>query len=54
MTTQGIVGYIYFFKNKYKAFETFKFFKALEENTLGNNIKELRLDDGVEYIKREF
>ena len=35
-------------------FETLKFFKALDENTLGNKIKALISDNGGEYIKREF
>ena len=34
-------------------FETFEIFKSLDENTLGNNIKALRSNNGGEYIKRE-
>ena len=46
--------WIYFLKQKSKVFETFKALKALDENTLGKKIKALILDNGGEYIKREF
>ena len=46
--------WIYFLNEKSKAFETFKIFKVLAENNLGKKIKALRLDNGGEYIKREF
>ena len=45
--------WIYFLKKKFEVFETFKIFKALVENSLGNNIKALRSNNGGEYIKRE-
>ena len=46
--------WIYFLKQKFEVFETFKVFKALAEKTLVNNIKALRLNNGGDYKKREF
>ena len=46
--------WIYFLKQKSEVFETFNIFKSLAEKNLGKNIKELRSDNGGEYIKREF
>ena len=44
--------WIYFIKNKSEVFETFKVFKASDENTLGKKIKALRSNNGGVYIER--
>ena len=41
---------VYFLKQKYEVFETFKVFKALVENMSGNKIKVLMTDNGKEYV----
>ena len=43
--------WVYFLKHKSVVFETFKVFKSLAENTLEKKIKELRFDNGGEYVK---
>ena len=46
--------WVYFLKKKFEVFETFKIFKALVDNIIGNNIKERISNNGGEYEKREF
>ena len=46
--------WVYFLKQKYEVFETFKIFKGLAENTLEKNIKERIYNNGGEHVKREF
>ena len=46
--------WIYFLKTKDEVFERFKEFKALVENLTGKWIKKLRLDNGGEYIDKDF
>ena len=43
--------WVYFLKQKFEVFETFKVFKDLVENMCGNKIKVLRTYNGKEYIK---
>ena len=52
MTTQGT--WIYFLKTKDEVFCRFKEFKALVENLSGKKIKVLRLDNGGEYVDKDF
>eukprot|EP00253_Pinus_taeda_P031770 PITA_31770 len=46
--------WIYFLKTKDEVFDWFKDFKALVENTIGKKIQVLRLDNGGEYIDKDF
>ena len=46
--------WIYFLKTKDEVFEWFKEFKALVENLTGKRINTLRLDNGGEYIDKDF
>ena len=45
---------VYFMKQILEVFEIFKVFKALVENSFRKKIKSIRLDNGGEYIKRDF
>ena len=47
-------GYVYLMKQKSKAFEKFKEFRAEVENQLGKCIKAIRSDRGGEYLLRDF
>ena len=42
---------MYFLKQKFEVFETFKVFNALVENMCGNKIKVIRNENGKDYIK---
>ena len=44
---------IYFLKQKYEVFETFKVFKGLVENNLRKKIKSIKYENGGEYVKRD-
>ena len=44
--------WVYFLKQNSEVFDTFKIFKSLAQNTLKNNIKALRFDNGGDYVKR--
>lgn len=46
--------YFYFMKNKNRAFNSFKRYKALVENELNKKIKVLRSDNGKEFYNKEF
>jgi hypothetical protein len=46
--------WVYFLKNKFDAFATFKKWKAEEENQTGRKLKCLRIDNGTEYKDGEF
>ena len=46
--------WVFFLKYKSKLFDLFKGFKALVENQSRRNLKVLRYDNGVEYVKSEF
>ena len=46
--------WIYFLKQKYDIFETFKVFKDLVENDLGKKIKSIISNNGGEYVKKYF
>ena len=46
--------YIYILKNKNEAFEVFKRYKNEVENLHNKRIKQLRSDNGMEYISKEF
>ena len=50
----SIYYWIYFLKHKSEVFETFKIFKSLVKNIPWKNIKALRLNNGGDYVKREF
>ena len=45
---------VYFLKNKFDVFCTFKKWKALVENETGLKVKFLRSNNGVEYKDKEF
>ena len=47
-------GYVYLMKQKSKAFEKFKEFRAEVENQLGKCIKAIRSDRGGEYLLGDF
>ena len=46
--------WVYFMKQKSEAFDTFKVFKSLVENTFINNMNSRIYDNGVDYVKRYF
>ena len=46
--------WVYFLKQKYEVFETFKVFKDLVENMCGNKIKVIRNENGKEYVNKNF
>ena len=46
--------WVYCIRRKYDIFETFKKWKALVENEIGNKLKCLRSDNGGEYYSKEF
>jgi len=46
--------WIYFLWKKYQVFDKFKYFKALVENQIENQIKVLRIDNGREICGNEF
>ena len=46
--------WIYFLKTKDEAFDRFREFKALMENTIGKKIKVLRSNNGGQYIDKDF
>lgn len=46
--------WVYFLKNKYDAFDSFKKFKTLVENESGYEIKALRTDRGGEFTSNKF
>ena len=41
-------------KQKTEVFETFKVFKALVDNSFGENIKSITSDNGGKYVKINF
>ena len=45
---------MYFLKLKYKVFENFKVYKALVENAYGNKIKVIRIENGKDYVNKNF
>ena len=45
--------WVYFLKQKYEVFETFKVFKDLVENMSGNKIKILRTENWKEHVKKK-
>ena len=45
---------LYFLRYKYEVFEKFQEFKALVENHIGKNIKELRTNNGGEFYGKAF
>ncbi|HEY0433295.1 MAG TPA: reverse transcriptase domain-containing protein [Chitinophagaceae bacterium] len=45
---------VYFLKRKSEVIEKFKEFRAIIENQSGTTIKELRSDNGTEYVSKEF
>ncbi|GKF47662.1 retrotransposon protein, putative, ty1-copia subclass [Tanacetum coccineum] len=47
-------GYVYLMKHKHEVFETFKVFQNEVENQLGKKIKDIRSDQGGEYLSHEF
>ena len=47
-------GYVYLMRQKSKAFEKFKEFKAEVENQLGKHIRAIRSDRGGEYLLGDF
>jgi transposase InsO family protein len=46
--------WVAFLKEKAEAFEKLKIFKALNENQIGNRIKAVRVDKGVEFMSSDF
>ena len=44
---------VYFLKNKSEVFSIFQIFKSLVENESGKKIKNLRSDNGGEFVKNE-
>jgi hypothetical protein len=46
--------WVYFIRQKYDVFDTFKKWKSLVENETGKRLKCLRLDNGGEYCNNEF
>ena len=46
--------WVYFLKLKFEVFENLKIWKALVENQCGNKIKILRIDNGKEYVNKNF
>ena len=44
--------WVYFLKQKYEFFETFKVFKNLVKNMSVNKIKVLRIENGKEYVNK--
>ena len=51
MISQGIC-WVYFLKQNSEVFETFKVFKDLLENTSENKIKDIRNENGKEYVNK--
>ena len=47
-------GYVYLMRQKSKAFEKFKEFRAEVENQLGKHIRAIRSDRGGEYLLGDF
>ena len=47
-------GYVYLMRQKSKAFEKFKEFKAEVKNQLGKRIKAIRSDRGGKYLLGDF
>ncbi|KAH0647717.1 hypothetical protein KY290_033702 [Solanum tuberosum] len=48
------ISWVYFLKLKSETFASFKKFKALVENQVGNKVKVLRTDRGGEFLSQEF
>jgi transposase InsO family protein len=46
--------WVAFLKEKAKAFEKFKIFKALTETQIGKRLKALRSDQGGDFMSRDF
>ena len=46
--------WVYFIKQKFEIFATFKIWKAKVENLIGRKIKYLRSDNGTEYTDSQF
>ena len=47
-------GYVYLMCHKSEAFENFREYKAEVEKKLGIHVKQLRFDQGDEYLSGEF
>ena len=47
-------SWVYFLKHKSETFFKFQLFKSLVENEYGKKIKNLRTDNGGEFINKEF
>lgn len=48
------MSWVYLLKRKLETFASFKRFKALVENQVGNKVKVLRTDRGDEFLSHDF